>query len=1333
MAQLKDSLITGDLRVTGTIYGLVDKVNDVVDYNDGKPTKFGYSTSGMTSASWIGAWDATTSGEYRLRAISPQNLRNTMGLGNTTGALPVANGGTGQTTAAGIFNVVRDNGGNSTWVNVSGDTMTGFLTLHANPTSNLHAATKQYVDNAFAANDAMIFKGIVNANGDLPANHKVGWTYRVGTAGTYAGNTCEVGDLIICITDGTAANNAHWVVAQANIDGAVIGPTSATNGNFALFNGTTGKLIKNSSYSPSSFILSNTNGNTQNLYRPLQLNGTSDNTIDAKINDLRANRLAFLPADQIIIEKTTDGGSTWVDAEVSDAVKVGLFSETRPTVWIPTIDGKKNINCGLRITFTAMKYNVPAGTAETQKYNYWNSNYVISTGRYNQLKEMYFWVSANSDTISVKVERATGAASTNWITVFENNSWGMTGWSGNDYIRFSQNVFGGGTNQTGNSWNYRLTFFTRGPGGSTTLSTSNTTSAQGISEIRGYGDTWWVAGNSYAASDHIYSHDYNKNVVFPAKVTATEFIGAINATSPAIITNTKIPLSAGKVTSLAANSSRLYSDGLAISNPATANDVGWIRVTGTGESDTVMEIATGDDAGAGEKIVARQYNTSNAVAKEAQILGINGVTTFPVSVTVQGTTDATSSTAATLISSGGLAVAKKAWIGSGLGASSTSNNSSHLIISSSDTGAGGNVALELWRGTNASWQIGNEGGNLHFRTNWTTAKQTTYSVDAVHINYNSGDTTFKGSITASSVSTPNGSIWAGTAGNTTAERNVGVRSGAGNLYLYSNASTTGNRGLYAGPHGTDTAGKGIITIDTNNVASFNGNASTATKLASTGTTAQFWRGDNAWSDTISGGLLKITNNSTTLSLGANNTSWVHFTNTAGYPYYFDKQVNAVNGFKVYNTTTALTDNSLTFSQGGGWNMNDSTWIRSVGNKSIYQNSGTLRTDGTLQVGNNGAYLNADTNGVKISPRLTMVSGKPINQILTGTGTAATTSGSNYVPAKWTFNAGVTVTDGDIFTIKIPVAGHDYGVFMSVNNGTNYYPVVVSGTSRVTSHYPVNNYIQVVFEASGSAASMFPLAGGTSRVTVSGGVFRILNFYDSGNSGLYQNYSPKTYKVGTTAITQYDLVAEDNTGLLVPAHKIAHRVGSPIFISDRALAANATGSWANLYDRHYSYPIRNSGTNITTTAYNPIYLKGTIANGMFTPDTTTPFITTKAACNVTGAYYMYIGDATTSNSYIAFNNSHTYYYYNGSALVHWTQAQSGPNIYYNSGTQTLHIDYVSNSQITTLSQTVSQLTALHATSGGTMKTVAQEIADNGGTITQNTLLNINGTQFRIQNA
>lgn len=48
---------------------------------------------------------------------------------------------------------------------------------------------------------------------------------------------------------------------------------------------------------------------TSRLARPQKLNGVYDATIVPQIDDLRANRLAFLPADQIIIEKTTDGGS----------------------------------------------------------------------------------------------------------------------------------------------------------------------------------------------------------------------------------------------------------------------------------------------------------------------------------------------------------------------------------------------------------------------------------------------------------------------------------------------------------------------------------------------------------------------------------------------------------------------------------------------------------------------------------------------------------------------------------------------------------------------------------------------------------------------------------------------------------------------------------------------------------------------------------------------------------------------------------------------------------------------------------------------------------------
>ena len=105
-----------------------------------------------------------------------------------------------------------------------------------------------------AATDAMVFKGVLNANSGIPATHNAGWTYRIGTAGTYAGQKCEVGDLLICITDGTAANNAHWLAIQTNLDGAVIGPASSSDGNIALFDGATGKLLKTGSASTATVI-----------------------------------------------------------------------------------------------------------------------------------------------------------------------------------------------------------------------------------------------------------------------------------------------------------------------------------------------------------------------------------------------------------------------------------------------------------------------------------------------------------------------------------------------------------------------------------------------------------------------------------------------------------------------------------------------------------------------------------------------------------------------------------------------------------------------------------------------------------------------------------------------------------------------------------------------------------------------------------------------------------------------------------------------------------------------------------------------------------------------
>lgn len=150
--------------------------------------------------------------------------------------------------------------------------MTGTLTLNGDPTDNLHAATKQYVDNILTINDALVFKGILGTDtgmiSSLPPNaidssYKQGWTYKVGTAGTYAGQDCEIGDTIYCIADGTTANNANWTIIQTNIDGTVIGPSESAGG-VAVFTGTTGKAIKDSGFTiatsvPENAVFTDTN------------------------------------------------------------------------------------------------------------------------------------------------------------------------------------------------------------------------------------------------------------------------------------------------------------------------------------------------------------------------------------------------------------------------------------------------------------------------------------------------------------------------------------------------------------------------------------------------------------------------------------------------------------------------------------------------------------------------------------------------------------------------------------------------------------------------------------------------------------------------------------------------------------------------------------------------------------------------------------------------------------------------------------------------------------------------------------------------------------------
>lgn len=127
-------------------------------------------------------------------------------------------------------------------------------TLAANSDTKIASqkAVKTYADALIAANDAMVFRGVIDcsANPNYPAANR-GDTYKVSVAGKIGGGSgpnVEVGDLLLCITDSTASGThagvgAQWVIAQVNIDGAVTGQASSVDGEIALFSGTSGKLI----------------------------------------------------------------------------------------------------------------------------------------------------------------------------------------------------------------------------------------------------------------------------------------------------------------------------------------------------------------------------------------------------------------------------------------------------------------------------------------------------------------------------------------------------------------------------------------------------------------------------------------------------------------------------------------------------------------------------------------------------------------------------------------------------------------------------------------------------------------------------------------------------------------------------------------------------------------------------------------------------------------------------------------------------------------------------------------------------------------------------------
>ncbi len=145
-------------------------------------------------------------------------------------------------------------------------------------------------------------------------------------------------------------------------------------------------------------------------------------------------------------------------------------------------------------------------------------------------------------------------------------------------------------------------------------------------------------------------------------------------------------------------------------------------------------------------------------------------------------------------------------------------------------------------------------------------------------------------------------------------------------------------------------------------------------------------------------------------------------------------------------------------------------------------------------------------------------------MFTGSGTAGQGGSASkaYKPAKWTFDIGFAPSAGDMILIRVPVAGVTSGVWMSVNNGTSYSPVATVSKTRLTTQYPVNALLLLMYEPGattttyGTDETGAPAGAGAADLVSSR--WTVVNGYDANTTYSAMTVANMTAGTETTART-----------------------------------------------------------------------------------------------------------------------------------------------------------------------------------------------------------------------
>lgn len=226
--------------------------------------------------------------------------------------------------------------------------------------------------------------------------------------------------------------------------------------------------------------------------------------LDSALSNVHsANRFAFADPAGITVEYSRNNGDTWQAYDTNDAQKIHLVSGLGTGYSIGAASTGITNQYKLRITLNASKMKV-----------------------YTALKKLLINISTNGATgCKCQVEKAQRGSETNFDTV---GTYNIDGWSGWNSIPI-KGAFGGSESQTSNLGAIRLTFYIT----SVTSSPSDLT----VLDIYAVGDTYWTTPSVMARTGHMYEYDSEKNVTFPANLTAKTFIGNLSGTATALSTN----------------------------------------------------------------------------------------------------------------------------------------------------------------------------------------------------------------------------------------------------------------------------------------------------------------------------------------------------------------------------------------------------------------------------------------------------------------------------------------------------------------------------------------------------------------------------------------------------------------------------------------------------------------------------------------------------------------------------------------------------------------------------------------------------------------------------